>query len=84
MKRPRGIRLILLISACFFLCIACDAFALFRDDVSVEEAEEWVSSERERSRIELKKRQQESKEEIFRCVLAMRLCIRMGIFSSEM
>lgn len=27
---------------------------------------------------------EESKEEIFRCVLAMRLCIRMGIFSSEM
>ncbi len=64
MKRPRGILLILLISACLFLCMTWDGFALFRDDVSVEEAAEWVNSERERSRIELKKRQKETEEEI--------------------
>lgn len=66
MKMLRGILLISVMGACFFLCKAPDAFALYRDDISIEEAEELISSEREKSRIELKKRQVETEEEILK------------------
>jgi len=64
MKMLRGILLISVMGVCFFLCKAPDVFALYRDDISIEEAEELISSEREKSRIELKKREVETEEEI--------------------
>ncbi|MBU3933381.1 MAG: hypothetical protein KKH11_01780 [Candidatus Omnitrophica bacterium] len=66
MKMLRGVLLISVMGACFFLCRAPDVFGLYRDDISIEEAEKLISSERERSRIELKKRQVETEEEILK------------------
>jgi len=62
MKISKGALLIFVATNCFFLCRVSNVFALFRDDVSVEEARELISSEREKSKIRLQETEKQMRK----------------------
>ena len=50
-KISRTILLLLVMGTCFFFCAGSNVFALFRDDINIEEAEELIGAEKEKGRI---------------------------------